>query len=595
MNTGEYEIGDMESMPAFIGNYRLLAELGHGGMARVFLAVQHGQEGFRKLVVLKTIRVNLVDDPETLQMFLDEARIAGRLNHPNVVTTNEITKIDGHHIMVMEYLDGQSLASILRRVHREEKPAPLGILLRCISNALEGLNYAHELKDFDGSPLELVHRDVSPQNIFVTYDGSVKILDFGIAKATMSSSETRAGVIKGKIAYMAPEQFLGEMTDRRVDIYAMGAVLWHIATGKRLWRGMVDGQVIHRVINNEIPKPSSVNPNVNPRLDQIIMKALARNRSERYQTCLELQADIDDLIERLGEKVTARDIGTFTSDLFADERKEIASVIEAQLSKAQSASTGEYRQASLPALNTVTKPSAFLHTDGSGHYMLSTQSSRINLLSTGAQTGEPHSISGKHTGMTGAVVSGSSGTKKIVVPAAIAACVLAAVVVAWKVGSGGSSSGPISPLASGIVTEAVADRGDASPSEIVIEVKAQPATARVSFNGVEVIGNPASRAVPKGGPPLQIRVQAAGYEPLEFEIPTDKDIVVAIALDKMPAASAESASTAPRSVGKGSAAGRSAAGDTSPAPVQTSTPQPAKTKPSDPRDRIKELDKTNPF
>src|SRR5689334_3257328 len=188
-----------------LGKYRLIAELGHGGMAEVYLAVVRGPAGFNKLVVVKQIRPQLAEDPEFLAMFLDEARLAARLSHPNVVQTNEVGQEGERHFLAMEYLDGQPLSRINQRLG-PKGGLPLVMHLRVIADLLGGLHYAHELSDYDGTPLGVVHRDVTPHNIFITYDGVVKVVDFGIAKARDALTLTKVGIIKGKIAYMAPEQ-----------------------------------------------------------------------------------------------------------------------------------------------------------------------------------------------------------------------------------------------------------------------------------------------------------------------------------------------------------------------------------------------------
>ncbi|MBP9113235.1 MAG: serine/threonine protein kinase, partial [Polyangiaceae bacterium] len=219
--------------------YRLLAELGHGAMAEVFLAIVEGPKGFRfrKLMVVKKLRKNLAEDPEFIRMFLDEARIAARLNHPNVAQTNEVGEVDDEYFLAMEYLEGQTLARVRERSKKLEKMGTTGLSkiaeYALLLDMLSGLHYAHELKDFDGSPFNIVHRDITPQNLFVTYEGNAKILDFGIAKAAGRSQETREGIIKGKVRYMSLEQASGKEVDRRADIFATGVLLFEAATQKR--------------------------------------------------------------------------------------------------------------------------------------------------------------------------------------------------------------------------------------------------------------------------------------------------------------------------------------------------------------------------
>src|SRR6185437_8026107 len=239
-----------------LGKYRLIAELGHGGMAEVYLAVVRGPAGFNKLVVIKQIRPQLAEDPEFLAMFLDEARLAARLSHPNVVQTNEVGQEGSRYFIAMEYLEGQPLNRVLHRVQKTGG-IPLALHVKILSDVLGGLHHAHELADFDGTPLEVVHRDVTPHNVFITYDGQVKVVDFGIAKALNSSAETRTGVLKGKVAYMAPEQARGERCDRRADVFSVGVMLWEAATGRRLWKGVPDITILQRLLAGDIPRPRS--------------------------------------------------------------------------------------------------------------------------------------------------------------------------------------------------------------------------------------------------------------------------------------------------------------------------------------------------
>src|SRR5258706_5274954 len=287
------------------GKFRLVAELGRGGMGKVYLALVSGPAGFNKLQVVKRLRPELAQEHDSVTMFLDEARLAARLSHANVVQTNEVGEEDGHYFIAMEYLEGQSLDTLVRRsaAQPDSRGVPLAIHLRILSDALAGLHHAHELTDFDGSPLQLVHRDVTPQNVFVTYDGIAKLLDFGIAKAATSAHETRAGTFKGKCAYMAPEQIVGDHVDGRADLFSMGAVLWQAATGQRLWKGETDMKIFNRVLNGDIPSPRAVNPNVSPRLEAICMRALAPKREDRFQNALEMQGALEDLLEESGMKV----------------------------------------------------------------------------------------------------------------------------------------------------------------------------------------------------------------------------------------------------------------------------------------------------
>jgi tRNA A-37 threonylcarbamoyl transferase component Bud32 len=257
-----------------VGRYRLVLPLGQGGTADVYLASVDGPSGFTKLVVVKVLRKNLASDTEFRLMFLSEARLAARLHHQNVVQTNEVIDIDGAPVLVMEYLDGQPLSQVI--VRGKQGGFTLAMQLRVLADALAGLHAAHELADFDGTPLGVVHRDVSPHNLFLTVEGHAKVLDFGIAKLERSLVETEVGMVKGKLRYMAPEQIAGEKLDRRADIYAAGVILWETLTGERMWKASSEGEVRARVLAGDLPMPETIRPDVPAPLARICRRALSR-------------------------------------------------------------------------------------------------------------------------------------------------------------------------------------------------------------------------------------------------------------------------------------------------------------------------------
>jgi serine/threonine protein kinase len=325
------------------GNYNLILLLGHGGMADVFLAVYSGKvaEGFNKLIVIKRLRESLAEDPEFSQMLIDEARLAARLNHPNVVQTNEIGLVDNQYFIAMEYLDGQPLHRVIARSRvAPDQPAsitpgiPFHLALTLLCEVLAGLHHAHELTEYDGSPLRIVHRDVSPHNIFVTYAGQVKLVDFGIAKAAGRASDTQQGVVKGKIAYMAPEQPIGTAIDHRTDVFAVGIVLWELLTGVRMWKGMDDVAVFKALIAKEIPgSPKALNPAIPDEVDRICRRALQPEREDRYATAAEFQNDLERYLRSNNAYASARELGDFVSKLFVDKRTETRTVIDARLAE----------------------------------------------------------------------------------------------------------------------------------------------------------------------------------------------------------------------------------------------------------------------
>lgn len=314
------------------GKYRIVTELGSGGSADIWLALAQGPNGFHKLVVLKTLRTELLRDSQLVRLFLDEARLAARLNHPNIVQTNEVFVRAGRPVIVMEYLDGVPMSELLER-QRQMGTLSLAMLLRIVSDALGGLHAAHELKDFDGSSLYVVHRDVSPHNLLVTFAGQVKVLDFGIAKFSASGDVTETGVIKGKLRYMPPEQINADPVDRRGDIYSVGVVLWETATGRRMWPDLNEGSIMKRILSGDTPDPRSVNPAISPQLANIIQKALSLDKNDRYLTALDMQVAIEDVISGLGKASRGNQLGHGLSVMFEDLREERARMIERRVAK----------------------------------------------------------------------------------------------------------------------------------------------------------------------------------------------------------------------------------------------------------------------
>ncbi|HEU4412847.1 MAG TPA: protein kinase [Polyangiaceae bacterium] len=311
--------------------YVPIFELGRGGMGDVLLAVATGPGGITKLHVVKRLRDELAQDADFLAMFFNEARIAARIDHPNVVQTYEFG-FDGEcYFSTMEYLEGQSLEALFTR---GGAAVPAEIYLAAVCDALAGLHHAHELCDYDGRPLRIVHRDVSPQNIFVTYEGRAKLLDFGIAKAADSVSATRTGAVKGKMAYMPPEQIeRTETFDRRADVFAVGAILWRVITGQRLWKGMNDIEIYMHLTEKGVPSPRALRPDAPAELVAICERALDGDADRRFPTALALQQALEGYLERAGARVMPRQVGAVVAELFADERARVSAAIAARFSQ----------------------------------------------------------------------------------------------------------------------------------------------------------------------------------------------------------------------------------------------------------------------
>jgi serine/threonine-protein kinase len=299
-------------------------------MGTVYLAATRGPAGFEKLKVIKRLHSGMLDDAQSLNMFLEEARVAARLNHPNIVQTNAVG-FDGHDYFIeMEYFDGQPLDAVLRRAAKSGGvPVPLAMCV--LTQVLAGLGYAHELKDHGGRRLGLVHRDVSPHNVFVTYDGVVKLLDFGIAKASDSSSETRTGMVKGKATYMAPEQATRGLLDARADLFAVGVIMWEALTRRRLWEGLQDGEIFQRLAAGEIQPPRAVEPSVDERLDAICAKALAPKPQDRWHSATEMASAVEDWLEGCRQRFGQRALAKWVSEAFAERRAATQAEVDAQL------------------------------------------------------------------------------------------------------------------------------------------------------------------------------------------------------------------------------------------------------------------------
>ena len=315
-----------------LGKYRLIIELAQGGMGNVYLAVAQGPAGFNKLSVIKELKPSLLEEQGFLEMFLDEARLSARLSHQNVVQTNEASVEGGRAFIAMEYLDGQSLVRVRSRLGKKHK-LPLGTHLRVVAEACRGLEYAHDLCDFDGTPLGVVHRDVSPHNVFVTYDGQVKIVDFGVAKALSSNHETTVGVMKGKVPYMAPEQVMGTEMDRRVDVFALGVILWEAVANRRLWDQQRTETILAKLMSNNIPRLASVVPNAPPRLLALVDRATAADPNERFPTAEALRLEIEAYLAETGEGAhhTLRELGAAMAEGFAYERSQVSAAVTEQL------------------------------------------------------------------------------------------------------------------------------------------------------------------------------------------------------------------------------------------------------------------------
>ena len=542
-----------------LGKYHLIAEIARGGMGVVYLAMVQGPGGFSKLVVVKELKPELVEEPAFLTMFLDEARLAARLSHPNIVQTNEVGNDGDRYFMAMDYLDGRGLDQIRRRSKVAGFGLSVPMQLRVVCDMLTGLDYAHRMTDFDGSPLNIVHRDVSPQNVFVTFDGQVKLLDFGIAKASDSMYETHAGVVKGKVSYMSPEQGRGWKVDARADVFSAGVMLWEALTGKRMREGKNEQEKLWALVSNETPRASEVKPWVPPELDEICARAMAWNRDERYPTAGAMQQDLERYLISTGMNVTAREVGTCVTELFREDRTNTNTLIEAHIARARG---GAAVRDKLPIIDVASR--SLGSPTPSGERALTRPPGEPELVTTSPDSPSarsadvmpqtPPSLEPRRPelmrNLRPAVVTGVAGV------------VVAVFVVLWIARTTNDPSRvthaepaplvtgtpPGTPPATPPVTPQIkppapvpaqrtepppADPAPVRPSLIDVEIRVSPGTAVVLIDGSAVDGNPFTKQFPSDNAVHHIRASAPGYVAKNVAVAFNANVTLDLSLERL--------------------------------------------------------------
>jgi serine/threonine-protein kinase len=516
-----------------IGKYHLIAELARGGMGIIHLASVQGPGGFHKLLVVKELKPELSHDDAYVSMFLDEARLAARLTHPNIVQTIEVGSERSRHFMVMEFLDGRSLHRIARRF-RGEEGFPVGAHLRVLAEALLGLHYAHELTDFDGQPLGIVHRDVSPLNVFVTFDGQTKVLDFGIAKSVDSSLETKTGVLKGRVAYMAPEQAWGQKADRRADVYSAGVMLWEAVAGRRLWPGMNEVEILARLLRDDPPPLSVVQPDVGEDLEAICERALAKRVEDRYSSAVELLEDLEAHLATRDDVPTMREIGATVSRAFAEERRKMSALIEETLLRVRSGP----RSGVMPTLELHLRgtPSG---ARGPGMRDDASQVSSLAVRTPATSSGVPSITVPPVAATAGPPPMHASGaveepswwaSRRTAVAVSSAAAVLLLVVAVL------SRSEGTAPHAA--TQGATVDPGPPTrdiPDLVDVVVRVSPPSAQIAIDGVSVPTNPFHARYSKDALVHHVILTAEGYDPKLEDVPFSSDVSINVSLDRHPA------------------------------------------------------------
>ncbi len=297
-------------------NYQILARLATGGMAEIFLARGTSGTGVERYVVLKRILRDRANDVQLVRMFLDEARLAAQLQHPNVAQVYDIGKLGDSYFFTMEYVHGETVRALLHRARSLRREIPTNVILTVVAGAAAGLHHAHERLGHDGKPLGIVHRDVSPSNLMVSYEGGVKVVDFGVAKAENRAQETRSGTVKGKIAYLSPEQCRGSAVDRRSDLFSLGIVFWEMLTVERLYKRNSDFENMTAIVTEDPIPPSSRRPGISPELDRIVMSLLSKDPAARYQTGDELVDALEEAGSKIGGMISTSSVSRLLRDMF---------------------------------------------------------------------------------------------------------------------------------------------------------------------------------------------------------------------------------------------------------------------------------------
>jgi serine/threonine-protein kinase len=483
----------MEGMPMRFGKYTLLRRLAAGGMAELFLAIQKSVAGFEKLLVIKRILPSMNQDRAFIEMLLHEARVAATLSHPNIVQIFDVGQTDGQYFIAMEHVHGEDLRSIVRQMKKKDVyEFPLEHALAIVLGMCAGLAYAHDRRDLDGTPLDIVHRDISPQNVVVTFTGDVKIVDFGIAKSAdpKMAEQTKSGKLKGKVPYMSPEQARGDHIDSRSDIFATGVMLFELTTGKRLFKGASEYETLKLICEREYPRPTDVRPDYPRDLEPIVMKALAKDTQERYQSAREMQADIEAFVRRHQIAVSSLALNQFMQMLFEEK---LAAQKEALLQGKQLADIIEMQAALTSA------PDAGGDVDGSGQRVASTLSMPAAARTVTDVNAAPH----KKSSLGGLVAM------------VVGAAVLLGVAVggaAWMM-----TKQKADALAKAQATAASTAAPPAARGSVVVE--SSPPGASIWINGdLRPEVTPATIAQLPTGVPLDVKLTMDGFEQARQEV-----------------------------------------------------------------------------
>ncbi len=492
-----------ERSPRTLGRHRVLAKLGQGGMADVYLTAVQGQHDVTKLLVAKVLRGELAADAEYRAMFVREARVATLLQHRNLVQTLEVDESDGHQYITMEYLDGRPLHTALATLGRDAMPLDIHVAILALT--LAGLHAAHEQRDLSGEPLDVVHRDVSPQNVFVTYDGEVKVVDFGVAKVRGVGTVSETGALIGKIGYMAPEQALSEVIDRRADVFSVGIMLWEaLARRPFVDRGEGEAAALRKRLNGEILSPRAVAPAAPEELLAHCERAISFAPGDRFATAAAFEEALNAYLERHGARVGSKEIAGVIAPHFVKERAHVRTLIEERL-----AALGRDSGGSLPSLH-----------DGASR----------GDLSPGI-----------------AVDRRPDGPGRRVVGGLLAAALGLAVVVGGLLSRPPHDPAETAPKAQPRPLTPGVDVSQPLP-EVRLRVHVTPVGALLALDGNSLGPSPFSGAVPRDFAPHVLEATEPGYVTLTRPLPLDSDLDVELALVPTPSPHGSTAAPTTRAV-----------------------------------------------
>lgn len=514
-----------------LGRYHLIAHLGGGATSDVSLAKPDASSEIAKLSVIKRLKLGADAESDVAALFSGEAALCLRLDHPNIARAFEAGEDADGPFLVLEYVEGQSLARIRSRARRRAAGVPRALALHIVKEMAAGLAYAHALEDEAGKPLKIVHRDVSPENVIVTYTGTTKLIDFSVATAAVPSTKARAGVFKGSVAYIAPEQARSDVKlDARADVFATGLVLWELLAGKRMWEGMSEADVMARLADSTpLPSVRTVVPDVPEALDALCSQALAKVRDDRFDSAVELLEAIEKVSKAPELKTTPREVGDFVTSLFEDEQEKMRAVVDGAL--APPAAGAE----ALPRLGPLPPTSANAFVDVETDPSLWIGAGPAAAAPAAAQAPAPAPTPLRIVEVL-RVEQGPSRDRRFAFATAGAVLIAFAVVAVVALTTKKDPEKPLvtaDPRPTATAMEP-ATSAFAEPEEVTIEITVRPLTGRLFVDGVKSPVVPHRVKVVRGKYTHEVRAEADGFEPRTMTIVFDRDRSIDIALTPKP-------------------------------------------------------------